>query len=764
MGRSSTWNRLVFVSVFPVLLAAPAFGYRREYIVTSEGARKPGSEVCFYRGTSPSDAFSLYFTYDKAGCLPADAVVDLPRGLFHVFARHSDGYVSGFDDFFVYQGPPAPEQGYGRLEIPLQPAARVDVSDVLSRLERGQRVGVWLAPTERESGTYLPLIDGESEILVPAGRPFLPLIAANGVPVAVGDPLTLTAGARTKFRPFGPLPSQTDLVGWLKVAPIEGTLPSAALAPAEVALETAGGTIEPVFPLFAGAGATHTLMFFKGAPAGPAQLTVRGRTWVHSDIDVDIGRGVTVLKAPIVMVPGAAVSVHWNAEVDATPQEACGGEDNPVSSMTTVTLMSCVLSAEGASTCTPVAKRSVPFAAGAADFDGVPAGRYTIEIEPPVAKKVQAQADLAVGEVEEIAVALAPFRFFGTVAVNGKPVQALLVFASGSARSDSTGRYDAVLAADPLTNHIGIVLCADGRTLTYTPEERIPENSSYDITVREQELVATVVDATSGAPVSGATVTFSPYVSNTAGQSIQYTSAGLSTDAEGRAAFSNIPSGKALVLCATRESYVRTCGERMSPSDVKKGKATISLVRTLSRGRIVGHDGSGLIAFVDELGQVTEEASVETGGTFSIQRVHTPREHVVYASTSRPLVLLPITAEALSGDELVFTLPSAPLRSFAVTVQGMSTKNGYVGLWIGGRYVPLDMLVFHGDSRGEDVVVERGRAVVIRDITETGPLAVAFVPDVPQAPGPFVDPFTRPEYRSVRRYTVAGPAMTIPAE
>lgn len=757
--------RVAFVTLVILMFVMPAFGYRREYVVTSDGVRKPGSEVCFYRGASASDAFSLYFSYDRAACLPADAVLDLPPGLFHVFARHGDGYVSGFDDFFVYEGAPAPEAGYGRLEIPLQPAARVDVSSILPTLARGHRIGVWLAPTESESGTYLPLVDGDAEILVPAGRPFLPLIISNGVPVAVGDPLTLRAGTRRKIDPFRLPVAASDVVGWVKVDVLEGAVPASRLPPAEVALETGDGKVEPVFPLYAGAGATHTLMFFKQAPAGAARLLIRGKTWVHSEVEVDVGRGVTVLRPPIVLVPGAALSVHWNAGVDGTRPERCREPGRNSVSATIATLLSCARSAEGTSTCTPVAKRSASLESGTIAFDGIPAGTYTLELQPPVAKAVAIPVDLALGDMKEISAPLAPFRFFGKVTLNGNPVQALLLFESGDAQSDETGAYNAVLAADPLTNLVRVVLCADGRTHTYIPEERVAENSAYDITLREQELVVAVVDASSGAPVQGANVTFSPLVLRDPDDgTIHYTSAAEVTDEKGRGVLSNVPDGRSLVVCASHDAYAPACTPRMSASEVKKGKASLSLQRTVRRGRIVGHDGFAIVAFVDETGQITEESPVGGGGTFSFQRVHTGREHVVYVSSSRPLAVLPFPTDALQGEELVLTLPAGPVRSFTVTVQGMRTSHGYVGLWIGGRYVPLDLLAFHGDHRGVDVLVRRDRAFSISDVFETGPITVAFIPDVPAAPGPFTDPFTRPEYRSLRRYPVSGAAVSIPAE
>src|SRR5258708_21591081 len=88
-----------------LLLALPALAYRREYATTVEGKRKEGSEVCFYRGIT-GDPFSLFFTPGDVACLPADAILDFPPGLIHVFARHKAGYASVHRDYTVYEGPP----------------------------------------------------------------------------------------------------------------------------------------------------------------------------------------------------------------------------------------------------------------------------------------------------------------------------------------------------------------------------------------------------------------------------------------------------------------------------------------------------------------------------------------------------------------------------------------------------------------------------------------------------------------------------------
>ncbi|HYM59310.1 MAG TPA: hypothetical protein VEZ11_00305, partial [Thermoanaerobaculia bacterium] len=262
-----------------LLSAWPSLGYRREYRVTSDGVRKAGSEVCFYRGDSAADAFSLFFTHDEVVCLPADSVLDMPPGLFHAFARHADGYVSAHRDFFVYRGAPIPESGYESLEIPLQPAAFVDIKLTLAP---GQSIGVWLAPTPTTGGTFIPLVTGEHTIMVPADTAFVPLLIEYHRPVAVGEATTLSPGERRSLAGFNSPAGTVDVVVWTKLdslvaRDVKGTLP-----PPEITITQQRQTYQPLFRLEDARRATHTLLFFKEVRSGPARLRVRGKWWVAS--------------------------------------------------------------------------------------------------------------------------------------------------------------------------------------------------------------------------------------------------------------------------------------------------------------------------------------------------------------------------------------------------------------------------------------------------------------------------------------------------
>jgi hypothetical protein len=742
-----------------ILVAVPMFAYRREYIVTDAGERKPGSEVCFYRGTSVSDAFSLYFSHDRVACLPADAVLDLPSGLFHVFARHPDGYISGSGDFFVMNGPPAPEAGYGALEIPVKRAARIDFSDVLRGRRAGERVGVWVAPTAAESGHYIPLVDGEAEMLVPADRPFLPLVIGKGVPVAIGEPLVLTAGRRAKISPFEAPDAGVDLVGWVKVERGEEDVAGIAPRPPDVFVEAAGARIEPLFPLVSATGATHTLMFFKGLPLGPGRVAIRGKTWVHSDIDVPSTPGVAIMREPIRIVAAAALSVIFEQEPVISAPEPCSAGSLVPSEITT-TLMTCTPAAGGFADCKPVARQTSAFTTKSpAEFEGVPAGAYKVVVRAPAAKPIEIAAELRAGEERALQVPLPAFRFFGTVRINGRPVVARLFFGTGEAQSDSGGRFTAALARAPQSDVVRVATCMDGRTRSWIATEAVAENSELEIDIREHPFVV-MVQGKRGEPVVGARVFLSGHKSEY-DDAVHYISPEETTGEGGRAVFATAPLDQVLGFCAEHDAYIRTCAAPIPVSEVKSRKVAIIMDSPVARGRVVGHEGRGVLNFVDELGRVTEEILVLPDGRFNVQHRHGEREHVVYASTQKPLTVfarVPVSGEG----ELIVTLPAVPVRAFTVTVADMRTESGYLALWVANRYVPIDTLVFHHDSRGSDVVVQRGRPVEIRDIAATGPMAVSFVADIP-APGPFVDPFTRPENLHVRRYPVTGTAVTIPA-
>jgi hypothetical protein len=748
------------VILFVAFAVDSASAYRREYRVTVEGSRKHGSEVCFYRGSSAADPFTLFFSHDRVSCLSADDVLDLPPGLFHVFARHREGYASAHRDYFVYRGAPAPEAGYEIFDIPLEPAAVVDVSALIPSPKSGESVGIWLAPTPRTRGTYIPLVNGETSILVPARMPFVPLRVAGQQPIAIGTPTELEAGGRLSVTKLDVPRDRSDVIVWTKTEAAGATRKDGLRAP-EVVLESDDRTFQPLFPLHDPLGATHTLLFFRDVPLGIARLSVRGKTWMPMTKNLIVKPGVTVEKEPVLLTASAALTAFWDlAPVGIAPPEKCQFSDADRPQVTAV-LLRCAPD-NTTDSCQVVGKRATSFQhSGAVTFEGLPSGPHRLKVELPFADPIVKDANLVIGHEERVDVTPDAFTFFGTVTLNRKAVQTRLIFESGEAYSDEAGAYTAVLGADPLTNFIQVVVCGDGLALKHIPREKIRRNSRYDIEIEVRDTVVTVTDRY-GKFIEGASVDFAPLRNAVAIEPVRfYTSPPKVTGSDGRAVFANIPAKETVLVCAKHRDFTPTCTSPIPPDQLDSAAVRIRMEPIALRGRVAAHRGTARLAVVDVLGRITEETSVNPDGTFLFKLAHHAPEYLVYASDGYPLVVFSIPAHWPASDELVVTFPPSPVRSFEVGVQPMKHEAGFIGVWVGGHYVPLQLLAFHQEMLGLDARVYRRNARLrIRDILEVGAIDVAFAPEDRNA-RVFVDVFTQPEYAGVARHRIAGETVTI---
>lgn len=90
----------------------------------------------------------------------------------------------------------------------------------------------------------------------------------------------------------------------------------------------------------------------------------------------------------------------------------------------------------------------------------------------------------------------------------------------------------------------------------------------------------------------------------------------------------------------------------------------------------------------------------------------------------------------------------------------MTSDLGFVGVWVGGRYVPLQVLNTSQELRGLESILYRNKSVEISSIAETGPITIALgYPD--PAARDFVDVFTLPQYAGVARVSVTGSSVVL---
>lgn len=603
--------RAFLAVVVILLLALPALAYRREYATTVEGKRKEGSEVCFYRGIA-GDALTLFFTPGDVACLPADAVLDFPPGLIHVFARHKDGYASLHRDYIVYERPPNPEKGYEKLDIPMVRAGVVDFGSSLKTLQPKQRLGLWIASSPTSSGTFLPLVPGESTILAPAEMIVVPLRIDDGLPALVGEPLYLAPGEQEPAV-FQQSQDKSDVIVWTRVDRASLERVRSNLSPPAITIKASQQTYKPVAPLFVD---FNSILIFRGVPRGKAVVTLEGRMWkpVRRDIRV-LSQQVTVEREQIPLIAGGSILLRWS-NGDARP----GAAECLPAQMTDVprvraALLHCTAAPDGQKNCSPVSQTSAPYEmTSSVSFDGMPTGSYRVLIEPPYGERQSVAAEVVGGRLTTIDVNLPTFSFFGSVTLNGAPIHARLFFASGVAVTDRDGRYTATLAGDPLDNQIQIERCTDARTFTLIPRASPQPNVVYDIDLRLASLHVDVIDH-DRAPVADASVRFSPIKQvHPEGNEVYFGSAEKQSDNEGHVSFDDVPDGFRISVCATQKRLGSKCSGPIDLKELGDRAVIVQFDPVGMRGRVEGHTGQGVITIVSAAGLVTEEAQVGEDG------------------------------------------------------------------------------------------------------------------------------------------------------
>ncbi|MEO8035959.1 MAG: hypothetical protein ABI837_16090, partial [Acidobacteriota bacterium] len=447
--------------------------------------------------------------------------------------------------------------------------------------------------------------------------------------------------------------------------------------------------------------------------------------WKPATRGVDVGPlPVTIEREAVPLIAGGSVMVRWSSESAHPAAGGCPGAHTSNLPLLRAGLLHCPPGVQGEEKCTTIAKTTAPYdTTSSLSFDGVPAGSYLVVLEPPRGKRQSVPVEVVGGRQTVSEVIFPSFGFFGSVKVSGQAVRSRLIFATGQAVSDSDGRYTAALAGDPLDNQIRIEPCNSQRTLTFIPHTGPAPNGVYDIDLGLVTLDVQVDDSEHH-PIAGGWVRFSPVKQVTSsGTEVHFGSLEKQTDANGHATFDDVSDGFPLSICARHTDFLRKC---IGPVDLKKlagDPAVLQFDPIGVRGHVEDHTGPGFVAIVNRGGILTEEAQLDGEGKFIFRVPHVAPEYLVYVSANRPMTVLPLPLVVLS--ELEIQVPAAPVRTFAVTAPDMQPPYGYIGIWVGGMYVPLEVLNSHQELRGIDSVLYRGKSLEIRDIAETGPITVA---------------------------------------
>lgn len=384
-------------------------------------------------------------------------------------------------------------------------------------------------------------------------------------------------------------------------------------------------------------------------------------------------------------------------------------------------------------------------------LEGVPAGSYVLRLQDSRGDLFAQPAIATAGEYTEVHATFNAFLLYGTVRRAGKPVQARLLFATGEAPSDAfTGAFTAALRRDPLANAVLVQPCDGGSPYRHIVDVAPTAGSTMDIEIPDRQLVVSV-RSTTGERVAGATVEYTPMKNE---RTDYYTAPAQRSDATGAVVFSQVP-GRRLRICATHDDYEGQCAE----VDARRDRETITLTmrrQAAFRGRILAPGATGFLTWVASTGIATEEVAV-TDGEFLYRQPHSANEYVIFTSPNYPLHVLRGVPPNDDGSPWEITLPTLPIRSVTVTLAAdCSQEAGIIGLWIGGRYIPLNTLVNHQQFHGNDVEVSRGGSLSVPAIATAEPIALALGPDLDKMPPgqELGDPLASVAYASVPRVVV----------
>lgn len=751
---------LIVIFLLPAVVAGAS---RREYVLTVDGQRKPRSEVCFYEGVKDRTPFGLYFAGGPAVCMSADAIVDVPAaGLFHSFARNSEGYASAWRDYFIYTST-VPEKGYERLETPLVAAGWVEFSDALP-LKAGQTAGVWVSSSSvAPTSFYLPLVPGEHEISVPAETTYVPLVVANHKPILVGAPGQVLA-KQTRTVTFRSSPSVADVVLWLRLNdPTSDVHRDNGYSPPSVTLEADGRVYSSATTSIEPGDLTYSLLIFKDVPVGPARIVVQGKHWINYDVPLDVTSGTTVRTDAVIVSPAGSVSVQWGSGAPSgSEQKRC---EAPADRTGEPSIRIALLRCDGPSAnarCTPVDRAERPFSGdGGVTFAGALAGDYKVRVGISGAGLQSFPVKVIDGQDARIDVHLKTFHFFGRLTVNQAVTRAKLRFETGEVESDEAGQYVADLVGDPLNNQVRVTVCDTGKQFRYLPPGRVQENFPFDITIETTKLSVVVVDAEDH-PVGDASVYYSPVKEKKSdGESVvYYTSAELSSNSEGRADIVDAPRSQNLIVCARKGNYGPACVD--VASDTHDNNVQIKFAGEGIHGHVIGHEGHAVLTWVTSRGEISEQIQIATAdGSFRARSGHDASEYLVYVSDRRPLTVLSLPLDFSPSRELELQLPGGRVRSFAVKLSTPEPRRGYVGLFVGARYIPMQVFATHQEFRGHDVMIGGKETLLVTGVLESAPLFVAFAPEPRSATGAFVDPFTLPEFSSAPKAAASGTVVFV---
>jgi hypothetical protein len=694
-----------------------------------EGRRVSGGEICLFEAGDPDNPVKRLLSFQTVRCSSADRPLELPPGLWNVFARHDNGMVSEM----LLLARDGKLEGSATLEM----VKANELTFSLSDLGTGQ-IAVYVEAT----GTVIPLAPEKSTLLAPAGVRLFPLFIKDGRLRAIDDPLILTPAQKHAVR-FDALERLPTAVGLRADRAAFEAIGTKKRRPGRV--EFIAKNRKPVPALndlsvaFRGRDA---IAFFADAPLeGEPIARLGGEGWAAAETKL-----APDAILPLRVAPTSLLRIDWSlppdtarlqervANMPACPRLDEQRREEKPTSLLRLTLDRCPTGARDQHRCESFLNRDLDpsVESGTEVFSGVPAGTYRLRLGygdlPP------ADSRLSLESAEETrAIALEFNVYFGKVTRDGKALHARFAIEGAATTSDpESGEYLVVAAkrenAEPRRHVLMIQLteCREGKEYLITPDEFPVPNSRYDLEIRPSTVEVETVDAVSGSPVPAAEVSFcilhpnekhSCHIAGPIGKS----------DDKGRFTIEDLPANRNLIICGEHERYIQECVEPFTlDRDGKKSVRVALKPADIYEGVVIPPLVDGILVFYRPDGTTSEYLRPDAAGKVMCKKPHPAGEIVAVISRNMPLYVYRQTEPLAKNFEIRF--PAAPVRDVDVRVSAvLPDGEGFVGLSIGDLLVPGNVFSWHQQRRGRDVTTLDG-TVEARGILATGPLTFYLAP------------------------------------
>lgn len=761
----ASMNGLLRAVALLVVIAPLSFGGAFR-VMARDGSPVGDVQICRFVSGGTDSPHARYFFSSEVKCSDATGF-ELPSGEWNVFAQGTNSLST---------------------EVLLLSVASVDTTLVMGEAKRvraeaifGKREsGRWAAMYRPSNSSSIP-VSGET-VLIPSEETVVPLLVIQPDRSRAGEPRLGAMPFRSVDELSARVPPHT--IGWVRS---EVDPPPAF----EIVVRDGAKESQPLAPVRLRSAADMPLVIFANTGAKQSVIELRGDGVATDARSIPKTTAGSYEELPFVLRHGSKVVITWSTAHDvaaiAEKPRTCDPEEAPRSEIGTWSLE--LLDCPGIhpdrderfvdiKQCAVLRTTGFPLSArrGSATWEKLAPGLRMVRLTYPNLAPKYGKVFVSADRDETAHVELRYFRIFGRVTKGGEPVEAVVRFSAGDAKSDSVaGEYEAFLPLDPSMNNIQVSQCETERSLggadekkrraspreayIHIPDEPPQENQRFDIEIPTNRIRVQVVDATTRLPVGGAAVGFAALLPKGPSDGAHFAGERGETDDEGKLDISEVATNRGLSICVRHDRYVAKCTD--TPIRVgarEKYDLHVAIDPAELRQGVVRGAGPfvwGEISWFSPSGRRLEVAPLKEDGSFTYKNSHRMGEIITVIARNQPLFVTRMASDS-SDRKLEIGFPLVPSVSFRVKVDGGGKGWNLMTVRIGDLVVPLHVFGQHMRKRRLHLELTAEQPLFVPDIAATGPIRVVVAPDayLKSRWQDDIDPFYLPDAGSLPQHVI----------